>query len=240
MKRLSALTMTFAFLSLAFIILITFLKPMFPNYPLMSLQDVVDPITPLILIPIYWLLFKASTSGKASLIDEIVFLVLAGIWVEGHGIHLAANSIDNLIDASTRNGVINIKQTDIRALAYFLDEHLGHIIWHIGMLSLASFLIFRECRQPADVTTSWPAAIISAIIYGFTCVCFFIEGQTVALGLPFSILVVLFTLIYQRKNLGKRPVLAFFFCACVFTFILLAGWGLYWGGFPQFTDVGLI
>ncbi len=57
MKRLSLLTLTFAMLSLVFIILLVFLRFEFPLYPLMSYQDALDVLTPLVLIPIYWLLF---------------------------------------------------------------------------------------------------------------------------------------------------------------------------------------
>jgi hypothetical protein len=35
-------------------------------------------------------------------------------------------------------------------------------------------------------------------------------------------------------------VLAFFFVVCLLAFVLFTGWGLYWGGFPQFSDVGLL
>ena len=35
-------------------------------------------------------------------------------------------------------------------------------------------------------------------------------------------------------------VLAFFFIACLVAVVLFGGWGLYYGGFPQFSDVGLI
>jgi hypothetical protein len=35
-------------------------------------------------------------------------------------------------------------------------------------------------------------------------------------------------------------MLAFFFVSCLPACLLFAIWGLRWGGFPQFTDVGLI
>ena len=35
-------------------------------------------------------------------------------------------------------------------------------------------------------------------------------------------------------------LVAFFLVACLLAAILFAGWGLYWGGFPEFSEVGLI
>jgi hypothetical protein len=154
MKRLSLLTLVFAILSLVFIIILIFLRIKFPLYPLVSYQDVFDILTPLVLIPIYWLLFKYAAGNKTSLGEEIAFMVLAAVWVEGQGIHLSANSIDNLIDALARNQVINIKTTDIYYLTHFFDEHLGHSMWHIGTLGLAALLIFHEWRNPAGSATT--------------------------------------------------------------------------------------
>jgi hypothetical protein len=240
MKRLSLLTLVFAVLSLVFIILLIFLRFKFPLYPLVSYQDAFDILTPLVLIPIYWLLFRYAARDGSVVAEEIGFLVLAAVWVEGHGIHLSANSIDNLIEALARNGAIDIKGTDIYRLSYFFDERLGHYLWHIGMLGLAALLIYREWRRPAGAATIWWATILAGIVYGFSYFAIFIEGQTVALGLPFAIIVVLLALIFGRRKLAQQPVLAFFFVACLLAFLLFGGWWLYWGGFPQFSDVGLI
>ena len=111
----------FAILSLVFITLLVFLRIKFPLYPLVSYQDVFDILTPLVLIPVYWLLFRQSAGNESSLGEEIAFMVLAAVWVEGQGIHLSSNSIDNLIDALARSQVIDIKATDIYHLTYFFD-----------------------------------------------------------------------------------------------------------------------
>jgi hypothetical protein len=240
MKRLSLLTLIFALLSFVFITLLVFFRFKFPLYPLMSYQDAFDILTPLVLIPIYWLLFRHAASDGSGPAEEIAFLVLAVFWVEGHGMHLSANSIHNLMDALARNQVIDIKATDIYRLTYFFDEQLGHYLWHVGMLGLAALLIYREWHRPAGSTTVWWAAILAGIVYGFSYFSIFLEGQTVVLGFPFAITVVLLALIWGRKKLAQRPVLAFFFVACLIASLLFTGWGLYWGGFPQFSDVGII
>lgn len=131
MKRLSLLVLALAVLSMVFFLLLVFLRTPFSLFPLMSYQDVADLLTPLVLVPVYWLMFRYASSRA----EETAFM---------------------------------------------------------------------------------------------------------ALGLPFAVLVTLLTFIWGRKKLARQPLLAFFFVACLVAVVLFGGWGLYWGGFPQFTDVGLI
>ncbi len=240
MKRLSILTLVFAVFTLAFILVVVFLRIRFPLYPLVSYQDVVGVLPPVVFIPLYWLLFKHAGDAKTRLGQEIVFMVLAALWVEGQGMHLSANSIDNLIESLARNQVINIKATDIYRLTFFFDERLSHYMMHVGMLGLAALLIYREWRNPAGAPTLWQAVIPAGILYGFSYFCLFIEGQTVALGLPFGLITVLLAVIWGRGKLAQRPVLAFFLVTSLVAVLLFTGWGLYWGGFPQFSDVKLL
>ena len=240
MKQLSLLTLVFAVLSLVFFLLLIFFRIPLPPYPLMSYQDVLDILTPVVLIPVYWLLFKYAGGEGSKLWEEIAFMVLAALWVEGQGMHLAANSIDNLIEGLASRQVIDILQTDIYQLTYFFDEHLSHYLWHIGVVGLAALLIYRDWRRPDSIATQWWAAILAGLIYGFTLFCIFLEGQTVVLGLPFVVIITLLGLIWGRRHLTHKPVLAFFFISCLIAAVLFGGWGLYWGGFPQFSEVGLI
>jgi hypothetical protein len=240
MKRISLWILLFAVLSLVFFILLVFLRVPFTLYPLTSYQDAFDLLAPLVLIPIYGLLFRYAGRETPGLAGQIAFLVLAAFWVEGHGMHLAANSISNLVEGLSRSGLIDLDANDIFRLTYFYDEQLGHCLLHIGVLGLAGLLILREWRHPAGLATAWWSTILAGVIYGFTLFAITNEGQTVWLGLPFSILVTLFGLVWGRKRLGQQPVLAFFLVSCALASLLYIGWGLYWGGFPEFTDVGIL
>ena len=240
MNRISLQTLTFAILSVVFLLLLIFLRTPFSLYPLMSYQDALDILTPLVLIPLYWLIFHYAGSETPRLSQAISFLILAVFWVEGHGMHMAANSISNLMAEGITRTQAELPGGDLYTLAYFFDEQLGHYLWHIGVLGLAALLIYREWHQPAGWRTVWWQAISGGIIYGLTLFMITNEGQTVWLGLPFSFLVVLFGLIWGRKRLGRQPVLAFFFVTFLVALLFLAGWGLYWGGFPEFGEVGLI
>jgi hypothetical protein len=236
MKRLSLLALAFAFLSVVFFILLIFFRVPFPLYELISWQDALDHLTPLVLIPLYWLLFKAGGEGGTSRREEIVFIILAATWVLGHGMHLSANSINNLAEGLAKDGTINILNSSIYDLTYFYDEYLSHYLWHIGVLGLAGLLIYREWRKPAGVTTIWWATIVAGILYGGMLFAIIVEGNTVPIGLPFSALFTLFTLIWGRKKLANQPLLAFFFVSFLIAFIVIAGWGLFWCGFPPILE----
>ena len=240
MKRLSGLTFVFAILMLVFIILLVFLRYPFPFYPLMSWQDVIDLLTPLVLIPVYWLMFRRASQRQANLTEEVLFVIVASVWVLGHGMHLAANSIDNLIEGLAKKGVLDVTGSAIYQLAYFTDEHLSHYFWHIGMIGLAILILYREWVAPSIQSPVWGLTWAAGVIHGFTLFCVFLEGQTVLLGLPFTGLITLTTLLWGRKKIKEMPILAFFFVSCLLAFVLLVGWWIYWGGFPQFSDVGLI
>jgi uncharacterized membrane protein len=240
MRNKSLLSLIFAVLSVVFFLVLIFFRTPFTLYPLMSNQDALDLLTPLVLIPIYWLMFRQTSREGSGLSEEVIFLLLAVFWVSGQGMHLAANSVGNLIEALARDRVLDIKPTDIYNLTYFLDEHLSHFIWHIGIIGLAVLLIYRDWRRPADTTTRWWSTILAGLLYGFMLFCIFLEGQTVILGFPCCILISLVVLIWGRMQLAHKPILAFFFIAFLVATLFLVGWRLYWGGFPQFSDVGLI
>jgi len=237
MNKKSLTTLIFAVLFAVFFLLLILFRIPFPVYSLINYQDAFDLLTPLVLIPLYWVMFKYTNNGESNRAEEIVFMVLASLWVLGHGMHLAANAIDNLAEGLAKQQVLDITNSDIYALTYFMDEHLSHYLLHFGIAGLAVFLIYREWRYPAREEMTWWATILAGIISGITYFSVFDEGQTVPLGLPFTFIVTVFTLIWGRKNVSGQPVYAFFFIACLTAFVLLAGWGLYWGGFPEILDV---
>jgi len=195
MKRLSLLSLIFAFLSLVFFLLLVFLRIPFVSYPLMSWQDALDVLTPLVLIPVYWLIYRSVTHGRNSLMSEIVFMVMSAFWVMGQGMHLSANSINNLVGYLARDRVIDVKPTDLCTLTYFYDEYLSHYLWHIGVIGLAAMLIYESWHQPVSEKTNWKLVIPAGILYGVTCFCFFVEGNTLLLGLPFVTIISLLVLI---------------------------------------------
>ena len=182
------LTLSFAILSLGLQVLLALMRMPFPAYPLLSWQDAIDLLSPLALIPIYWVMYRRGSS-RAGGVSDVLFMGFAALWVLGHGMHLSANSIHNLADAMAKGQGPDLRGTELYRLIYFFDEHLSHRVWYVGVLGLAGVLIRREARTPAGIATAWWAAAPAGVIYGFTCFCLFVEGQTVALGLPFAAVV---------------------------------------------------
>ena len=174
-------------------------------------------------------MFKNISQTQASLGSEISFMVMAAFWAAGQGMHLSANSINNLIGNLSKNQVVDVTATDLYHLTYFYDEYLSHFLWHIGVVGLAAFLIYESWHSPAQEKTDWRMVIPARILYGFTCLYFFVEGNTLILGLPFVVIVTLLVLVKGRAKLTQQPALAFYFLSCLFALLMFVGWRLYWG-----------
>ncbi|MCJ7701804.1 MAG: hypothetical protein MUO62_09490, partial [Anaerolineales bacterium] len=189
--------------------------------------------TPLALIPIYWVLFQIRHDKKPDQGETLAFLILVSLWIEGQGMHLAANAIGHLTKG--------MEGSDIETLTHFLDEVLSHYIWHLGLVGLSALLIYRPWKNPFEGERSGLGfAITAGIIHGFNYFLTIVEAATTPLGVPFALLVVIATLIWGRKNLRQQPILIFFFVAYLVATLFFLGWGLYWGGFPEFSQVGII
>ena len=233
MKRLSLFSLIFSIAFAVFFISPPLLSKQFGAYPLMKIGDVFDIFTPLILMPLYWLLFRLDTNKAPSLIENIVFLVLVAFWVEGQGMHLVANSIGHLLKGMEGSYIYN--------LTYFYDEVLTHYLWHFGIFGLSALVIFRQWRNPftEGQAVSW-LPILAGIIHGFTMFIIVIEARTTPLGVTFAILVTMLGLIWGWKRFSRQPLLLFFFVACSVATVFFAGWGVYWHGLPEFSEVGII
>ena len=143
MEASSKLILLFAGCFAAFLMLPPVLGMPFLPYPPISVADVLDLFTPLILIPLYWLLLIRAGVRPLSLGQILVFLVLAALWVEGQGMHLAANSIHHFVtDDSTAGAVAN-----------FYDEVLGHYLWHVAAMGLTAMAPVAGAR---GYGSHWP------------------------------------------------------------------------------------
>lgn len=225
---LSRLILIFAIAFAVLLIAPALLNQPFGPYPLMKTGDVVDLLTPLVLMPLYWLLFRLDAPPTTR--ESLLFLILAAAWVEGQGMHLSANSIGHLLQ--------DAQETDVYTLTHFYDEILSHYLWHAGLVGLTALLIWRQARRsfpPASILLERVAGLIYGIVY-FIIV---IEAGTVPLGLPLALVVSAAGLLW-RGQLRRQPVTAFFAAAHQIAFILFLIWFIRWGGFPQFSELGII
>jgi hypothetical protein len=227
-----SLILLFAISFTVFIVVPAFLGQPFPPYPSIHWADVFDLLTPLVLIPLYWLLFTDSGSLQRTSRLNIIFLILAALWAAGQGMHLSANSINNYLGHGS---------SGIHDIVHFYDEVLSHYLWHAGIVGLSILLVVA----PAAVTTEavpirWGIVAPASLLFGLTFFMAINEGGTVPLGLPAAIIIMLGFLLLRRHQIRTHNLTAFFLLGYLIATILFIGWFIYWGGFPEFSEVGII
>ena len=233
MKRLSTLILVFALTLAFFIIAPGLLNKPFTPYPYLKIADVLDLFTPLVLIPLYYLLLYFGASRVPSLKSMIVFVIFAALWIEGQAMHLAANSIGHWLSDLTADQIYEV--------TYFYDEVLSHYIWHFGVIALSAQLIYRSWKYPfTDGSSRLILESIAGVIYGLTVFIIGIEGGTVPLLFPFSVLAGITSLIWGWGKFKRLPLLTFFLVGYALAALIFIGWGIYWGSFPQFSHLGWI
>jgi len=208
-----------------------------PN-PDLKWQDVLDLATPIVMLPTYWLLIRQP--GWAPDLDRselLLFLGLGAVWAQAQGMHLAANSIDNLLAGQTSAPTIQ--------LIHLFDEIVSHYLWLLAIVGLAALAYLRHWRHPLPVDLSADLSDrvivpIAGLIYGFTFFDIVVEGGTGALGIPAAAALTVIPPWLSRGRLRQDPVAAFVFAGHLSAVVLFAAWWVYWGGrLPQFTEVGL-
>jgi hypothetical protein len=225
MQRLQRLTVAFAVLFAFFILVPPFLSAPLAGYPLMNVQEVVDLFTPLVLIPVYWLVFRAISEDDPGPTQTIVFLILAALWVEGQGMHLSANSIGHLTEV--------LAGSAIAGLTNFYDEVLSHYLWHAATMGLAALLMFRQWRHSLSGRSSLGSESGAGVLHGLNFSLMVLEGQTTPLGVPFAALAAVFGILRGRGRMRQQPVLAFFTVAFAVATVVFLVWWLSWGCFME-------
>jgi hypothetical protein len=233
MKQLKRLILVFAIAFTIFFLAPALLSGQFNLYDLIKWGDVLDLLTPLVLIPLYWLLSWVGRDEGPSKGEGVLFLILAALWIEGQGMHLAANSIGHMGEF--------FSGTDAEKLTYFYDERLSHYMWHIGAMGLSLLLLWRQWKHPFEGERSslWLEGI-SGFLYGFTFFLIIVEGQTTLVGLPFAIIISIAGLIWGRGKFRQQPLLAFFWIGYLIASVCAIAWWIYWGEMIEIFETGWI
>lgn len=232
-RRLSAYTLLFSILFAIFVLGPPFLGFNFSPYPLMKVADVMDLLTPLLVLPFYWLLFRVSAGKTATTTENVVFMVLVAFWALGQGTHLAANSIGHLTEGLTG--------TDVFRLTAFYDETLSHYLWHFGVIGLSVLLMYRQWKNPfSDSAATYATSIAAGAIYGFTFFAMVIEGATWRMGLPLAVIAAILGAIWIGRRPARQPLIVTFLVGYSFALVLFAVWAIWQRGLPEFSKVGFI
>lgn len=160
----------------------------------------------------------ALRAGGASRGTWTLFWFGAVVYTQGQGIHLAANSVDNALPGNPEP-------------AYLWDEHIGHWFWYVGfyLLVVALALALADRRPRGGV-----AAYLLAALVGFTNFTNAVEGQTPWLGIGAAAVFALWGLL-TRDGMGRYLLTAY-----GFSLVLFAVFGVWQGGFPEFSQLGWI
>lgn len=155
--------------------------------------------------------------------DWVRFGAGALVYTQGQALHLGANSISNA-------GVTGRAED----AAHLWDEVVSHYLWYAGLavVVLALLLALVRAGQPGRVGI---AAYLLAALFGFTFTTNGIEGGTVPMSLPIAAALLALGL-RQRATTAGRLVVAAYAVAV----LLIAGWGVWHRGFPQFSELGWI
>ena len=248
-KRENLWILLFLFgLSLAlFHILPPFLTRIF-LWPL-SWGDSLDFLTPFAVIPFAYMLYSRlnripqpspqseSSSKSLNILAKVILATGFISYVEGHGLHLSANSIARLLQ--------EMKDSDLFRAVYLYDEVISHFIWIVGLYLISSGLILfaSNLSFKPPIRRSLIFLCLGALFYGLTFMAEAVEGQTVIFAFPAACVNFLVSLVLYLKRAREgriNPVFLFFLLAYLLSVILFSGWGISRGGFPQFSELGWI
>ena len=187
-----------------------------PTIDVLNLGIVIDAFTPLAVVGTASVLLLAHRPPRLAL---VVGFLAALAYVDGHGIHMAANAI---------NGADPIGEAGDRAELW--DERIGHIDWHLGWFGLLLAVCLAERGRPGPAPGRLESAVGVAAL-GFTLFTSTVEGQTWPLMLAAGAGFVAWAAVARRPLLLR--------CAAAFALAaaLVAVWAIWQGGVPEFTEV---
>jgi hypothetical protein len=194
----------------------------FHHLPLLAgpfgIHDATDLVTPFAVVGAA---LAALLSLRASPRALLVAFVGATLYVDGHGIHLSANSVgDNPISGRAAE------------VAHFWDEQFGHFWWHLGWFVLVGAIGLAESGR--RVTLSHTQAAATVFLLGATLFTNTVEGGDWWLELGATVVFCAWAVA------ARRALLTAFAGAFAFGAALIGIWAIWHGGVPQFSDLGWI
>jgi hypothetical protein len=186
--------------------------------------DVIDLLTPFAVI-------GAAAAALLSLEARgwvlVAALIAAILYVDGHGIHLSANSIGNESDA--------LQDEDI---VHFWDETFSHIEAVLGWFGLVACFCWAESERgvPASDPISGRVVALTAVLLGWTFFTSTVEGGT----WPIELAATAGFVLWFARDRERGPLLLASTSAYVLAALMIGGYAIWQGGVPQFTDAGLL
>ncbi len=180
--------------------------------------DWIDLLVPLAVLGGAAAVLKAAGAQRS---DWVLFGLGALLYAQGQGLHLGANSINNADPVGLAEDA-----------AHLWDEVVSHYITYVGHTIVVGALTLTLLRTGLQAHR---ASFLLAALFGLTWTNNTIEGGTPVLGLAVAIGYAVWGW-QRRQQAAARLLLA----AYGLSFLLLAGFGIWQGGFPQFSELGWI
>ncbi|NOY14842.1 MAG: hypothetical protein GXP43_01340 [bacterium] len=231
-------------LAMVAVILPPLKKPVNPALPIPYYSIVNTLLVSLSLWLLYYYLFLRLV-GKDPLlplskkITYIRALFLSSLWVGwiGEAIHFTADTIGNFLNHNPNDPAWRI--------AYFLDEILGHIMAYFAIFIMGILGVMLEMQYKSSQLGKRGIATISFIgfLTGIGWSVALIEGEAAKTFLPLMIIfsgAVILWAGLRKWSISHKPWSLFLLIVNLVAIIFTLAWGIYWRGFPQFSDLGLI
>ncbi|KAI9265083.1 hypothetical protein BDA99DRAFT_507668 [Phascolomyces articulosus] len=239
-----------------------------PNVDAMTSGDaiwrLIDPI--FTLPPFLFIMFCADTTRYhtgSSTVIWLIWAIGAGIYVQGHGVHLSAalfkHPVQDFIEAHNQtiaaaNPVLVEELESIYSYMRDLWEHdIGHYMYAAGAAIMSWAQMAAFCDQVhGPLTTGYKVLFcIASLVYGLLIGAIAIDFPAGCIvGLPYTIVlgtVSALLIVSQRRKdmkqgglftLGRRMVLQYYLGASIIGLIIIIGWvGKY--GFANRSAAGI-
>lgn len=177
------------------------------------LADWIDLLTPFVVaLPLLGFLWLQRPRPYCWLLAAVGTV----LYVEGHGIHLSANSIGN----ATSGGVG--PQAEV---THLWDEVVGHYLWYLGLAIVVSACALAVRGRPLGLPRL--ALLLGGALCGLTWATNGLEGGTALFSLACAVAALALA---DRRRAGLSYALL---AATAVAIAVLVGYGIAHGGFPQ-------
>lgn len=193
-----------------------------------TLQETVDLLTPLVVIPLAWWILDGTRPLRGRAL--VLFLVIAAVWIEAQGIHLAANAIGDTLPAGPEREAFYA--TPPGALDHWLDEVLSHRLWHFAWIALSFMMlalaVFAGQRSEPASRSGPTLPALAGAIQGATFFFVTTEGETWPLGVVASV-ILLGWAASERLRGSRHPIVVFTVASAAVTLLGYAIWAVRFG-----------
>ena len=202
---------------------------------IISIPDLIDLLLyPVIIGYILFLIYKELFRDYQGYLDPLYFLLII-IHFVGHGFHWAANAINETIKH------FDGASTYAANYAYYLDEIISHKIMFYSIIGIFYIILYMAIRYGVGKgEKALKIMTIPALVFSFSFSAAMVEGQCPYELLITTIIFLLITIWYARRDLSKlnnNYVIAFFFIASVFSLALASTYYIIFRGFPQPSEI---